>query len=356
MEVDPVAVVHEAWSGIGDVRQLLDVREISANVSTNRVYRLTLEDRSSVVCKVSSYGSYFLFAEDHDRLYRCSKFLATNPETQRWAPFLANVLEKNGRPYTWYNGSIWAVFYQDVPRAESLPKILSDAQIENLGREMAEFHAACSPAARNLPPTSNSVKGDLIHLLDLLESPFASRNFGLLPEDIGVLHRDTHQLLLEFEAIHYDEWEKIPVLIDWNLGNFSVVYNNADNSGGFRLFSRWDYDWFRLESRIFDFYFLSRVSSSTGDRTTFTYSPHTMLEPRFVRFLSAYHEVNPLSEHEVRFIPLAYRFFLLNYVIREGARFFRDDLCHQFREEVARRYLRQVRVLDFTPLLQALKL
>ena len=81
-----------------------------------------------------------------------------------------------------------------------------------------------------------------------------------------------------------------------------------------------------------------------------------MLEPRFVRFLAAYHEVNPLSEHEVRFIPLAYRFFLLNYVIREGARFFRDDLCHQFREEVARRYLRQVRVLDFTPLLQALKL
>jgi Ser/Thr protein kinase RdoA (MazF antagonist) len=75
-----------------------------------------------------------------------------------------------------------------------------------------------------------------------------------------------------------------------------------------------------------------------------------------LRFLSAYHAVNPLSEREVRFIPLAYRFFLLNYVIREGARFFRDDLCRQFREEVARRYLKQVSVLDFEPLLRALEL
>ena len=361
MEVSPVDVVRAAWADLADHRQIIDVREISANVSTNRVYRVSLAGGDSVVCKVSSYGSYFLFAEDHDRLHRCAKMLATNPETQRWAPFLANVLERDGRPFTWYDGSIWAVFYEDVPRAESLPKVLSMSQVENLGREMAEFHAACAPMASKLPPTSNSVKGDLIHLLDLLESPFATRNFNLLPEDIGVLHRDTHQLLLQFETFHYDEWQRIPVLIDWNLGNFSVIFNNAaagnaDDGGGFRLFSRWDYDWFRLESRVFDFYFLSRVSSSTGDRTTFTYSPHPLLEPRFLAFLRAYHGVNPLTADEVRFIPLAYRFFLLNYVIREGARFFRDDLCRQFREEVARRYLRQVAQLDFAPLLSTLEL
>jgi Ser/Thr protein kinase RdoA (MazF antagonist) len=81
-----------------------------------------------------------------------------------------------------------------------------------------------------------------------------------------------------------------------------------------------------------------------------------LLEPGFLAFLRAYHEVNPLSAEEVRFIPLAYRFFLLNYVIREGARFFRDDLCRQFREEVARRYLRQVASLDFSVLLDALEL
>lgn len=356
MDNSPLDVVRAAWAELGDPRPIVEVHEISANVSTNRVYRVVLGDNGTVVCKVSSYGSYFLFAEDHDRLHRCARMLSTNPETNRWAPFLANVLERDGRPFTWYDGSIWAVFYEDVPRAESLPRVLSVAQVENLGREMAEFHAACQPMARHLPPTSNSAKGDLIHLLDLLESPFASRNFNLNPEDIGVLHRDTHQLLLQLEACHYDEWLRIPVLIDWNLGNFSVVFNNADDAGTFKLFSRWDYDWFRLESRIFDFYFLSRVSSSTGDRTTFTYSPHTLLEPRFIAFLRAYHEVNPLSADEVRFIPLAYRFFLLNYVIREGARFFRDDLCRQFREEVARRYLRQVSSLDFSPLFDALHL
>lgn len=355
MDVSPVQVVHTAWAGLGDPRRIERVDEISAHVSTNHVYRVRLSDGLDVVCKVSSYGSYFLFAEDHDRLHRCSKFLRTEPGLERWAPFLANVLEKDGRSYTWYDGNIWAVFYEYVPRADSLPKILTDSQIETFGREMASFHAACAPLARTLPATSNSAKGDLIHLLDLLESPFAPRNFGLQPEDIGVLHRDTHLLLMQMEELHYDEWPRIPVLIDWNLGNFSVVFTD-DEHGSFRLFSRWDYDWFRLESRMLDFYFLSRVSSSTGDRSSFTYSPHTLLEPRFVRFLRAYHEVNPLTAGEVRFLPHAYRFFLLNYVIREGARFFRDDLCRQFREEVARMYLRRVASLDFEPLVAALHL
>ena len=56
------------------------------------------------------------------------------------------------------------------------------------------------------------------------------------------------------------------------------------HDGSFRLFSRWDYDWFRIDTRMLDFYFLSRVSSATGDRTAFTYSPHTLLEDRFVAF------------------------------------------------------------------------
>jgi len=361
---DVLDVVEKVWEALGDPRQIVAIVEISANVSTNRVYRLHLNDHSSAVSKVSSYGSYFLFSEDHDRLHRCSTFLASNESSQRWAPFLAHMFEKNGRPFTWYNGSVWATFYEDIPRRDALPKVLTERQIRTLGHEIAEFHLACAPLAGNLPATSNSVKGDLIHLLDLLQSPFAPRNFSLLPEDIGVLHRDTHQLLIQLEEIHYDEWPRIPVLIDWNLGNFSVIFNDAggdassisNSSDEFRLFSRWDYDWFRLDSRMLDFYFLSRVSSSTGDKTSFTYSPHTLLEPRFVSFLEAYHEVYPLSAAEVRFLPLAYRFFLLNYVIREGARFFRNDLCQQFREEVARRYLRQVGAMSFEPLVEALGL
>lgn len=345
---DAERVVLEAWADfaakVSDRRRVVATVEVSAHVSTNRVFRVLFDDDSSIVAKVSSYGSYFLFAEDHDRLSRCSALLRHG----RWAGFLADVLIVDKRPYTWYDGRCWCVFYTEVERAESLPRVLSPADISGLAGEIARFHHACAELAPVLPPVSNSVKGDAIHLLDQLCNPFASRNFDLPPEDIGVLVRFTHDLLLYLEHVHYDEWSKIPILVDWNLGNFSVVRRE----GEIRLFSRWDYDWFRIESRLLDFYFLSRVSSSTGDRTSFTYSPHTLVEPRFVAFVRAYHEVNPLSRRDIEFLPYAYRIFILNYVIREGARFFRDDLCSQFRRDAAHGYLDASTRLDLGPLLQ----
>ena len=339
--------LRAAWTAYDDGRSIESIVEVSAHVSTNQVYRLGLADGGSVIAKVSSYGSYFLFAEDHDRLYRCTTLLRGT----RFDGFLAGVLGRDGRAYTWYDGSLWVAFYEEVRRAESLPRTLDESQIQCLAREMAEFHLACAAIASELPPTSNSVKADAIHLLDQLESPFAPRNFNLPPEYVGVLHRHTHDFLLELERIRYDEWDRLPVLVDWNLGNFSVA---SESDGSFRLFSRWDYDWFRIEPRLHDFYFLSRVSSATGDRTQFTYSSHTLVEPRFVRFIEAYHAVNPLSEREVRFLPEAYRFFLLNYVIREGARFFRPDYCERFRRETARVYLPGLERLDISPLLRAI--
>ena len=65
--------ISAAWAAFGDRRSIVAVDEVSANVSTNRVYRLHLDDGASVVGKVSSYGSYFLFYEDHDRLNRCAR-------------------------------------------------------------------------------------------------------------------------------------------------------------------------------------------------------------------------------------------------------------------------------------------
>ncbi|MFZ9457323.1 MAG: hypothetical protein ACO27B_07915, partial [Ilumatobacteraceae bacterium] len=106
-----------------------------------------------------------------------------------------------------------------------------------------------------------------------------------------------------------------------------------------------------IESRLLDFYFLSRVSSRTGDKTQFSYSAHTLTEPRFVKFISAYHQVYPLSRTEIEFLPFAYRFFILNYVIREGARFFRPDLCSQFRRDAAHHYLVESERLDLSQLL-----
>lgn len=335
--------ISAAWAAYGDERSIVSVDEVSANVSTNRVYRLHLDDGSTLVGKVSSYGSYFLFYEDHDRLSRCAKLL----HGTRFHGMLADIWRKDGRLFTWYDQHMWAVFYDDVPRRDSLPRILSQQQVRNLGREIAEFHLACADIAPLIPAGSKTIKSDAIHLLDLLESPFAPRNFDLPPEAIGVLWKHTHRFLERLIEFGYDEWPKIPVLIDWNLGNFSVA---TAEDGSFRLFSRWDYDWFRIEPRLLDFYFLSRVSSKTGDRTRFTYGPHTLVEPSFLELLRAYREVFPMSDEEVMFLPEVYRFFILNYVVREGARFFRADLCTQFRRDSVRTYLPALDLLDASPL------
>lgn len=337
-------VVEAAWADYGDARRITSVDEVSAHVSTNRVFRIGLDDGSAVIAKASSYGSYFLFYEDHERLHRCSALL----QGTRWESFLAGVkCRPDGRIYTWYDERMWAVFYDEVTRRDALPRVLGVDEIRNLAREIAEFHLACADIAPQIPVGSKTVKSDAIHLLDLLESPFAPRNFDLPPEAIGVLWRHTHTFLERLISFGYDDWPRIPLLIDWNLGNFSVEHHD---DGTFRLFSRWDYDWFRIEPRMLDFYFLSRVSSSTGDRTRFTYGPHTLVEPTFLEFLRAYRDVYPLTDDEVQFLPEVYRFFILNYVVREGARFFRADLCAQFRRDSVRTYLPALDALDVSPL------
>jgi len=339
-------LVATAWSEYDVTRTIDHVVEVSAHVSTNRVFRVVFDDSSHIVAKISSYGSYFLFAEDHDRLFTCAQLLRGS----RWEGFLAEVLPRDGHAYTWYDGTYWVAFYTDVERAMQLPSILNDDQIENLAREIASFHRECSQISGRLPPTSNSVKGDAIHLLDQLSHEFATVYFGLSHDDIEIAKRSTHQFLLHLEHIRFDEWNKIPVLVDWNLGNFSVKHNDSQ----FELFSRWDYDWFRIDTRMLDFYFFSRVSSETGDRTSFTYSPHTLLEPRFIKFLRQYHEVFPLTQRELLFLPWAYRFFILNYVIREGAKFFREDISVKFRKDATRIYLPMLDDFDATPLLAVL--
>ncbi|MBW2188818.1 MAG: hypothetical protein JRG93_04370, partial [Deltaproteobacteria bacterium] len=50
-------IVTAAWDAYGDHREVVEVREVSANVSTNLVYLLVLDDGHAVVAKCSSYGS-----------------------------------------------------------------------------------------------------------------------------------------------------------------------------------------------------------------------------------------------------------------------------------------------------------
>jgi hypothetical protein len=343
------AVITEAWREYGDPRGVVDVAELSAMVSTNRVYRLTLDDGTWVIAKSSNYGSFFLFAEDHDRLHRVNQLLRGGP----YEHFLANAFTRDGEPFIHYDGEMWAIFYHYIEARDRLPAILEPRQVRTLGTELARFHQASAAISPLIPAPSKTAKSDAVNLYEMTGARNAGEVLGLDQSRVDLVRRHTHRFLMAAYEVGYDSWPKLPVLIDWNLGNFSVAFDEHD-PGSFRLFSRWDYDWFRIESRLLDFYFLSRVSSRTGDRTTFTYAVHTLLEPRFRTFLRAYHSVYPLLPEEVMFLKEAYRFFLLNYVVREGRHFFRYDFWQHLLHDAVDVHLPSLDDVDLTPLLAEL--
>jgi hypothetical protein len=64
--------------------------------------------------------------------------------------------------------------------------------------------------------------------------------------------------------------------------------------------------------------------------------------------------VSPLHEGEVRFLREAYRFFVLNYVVRTGEHFFKGDLRLRLLREAVDIYLPELDRLDFDGLVAAL--
>ncbi len=353
---DAQRAVRSVWSSLDDPRRVVSTVEVSSNVSTNRVFLLRLNDGVNVFAKVSNYGSPFLFREDHDRVAR----LIAAFDGTRYEGFLAAPIAKEGlgsqRVHTYFDGSVWAVLYQEVERREHLPRILEDADIECLAREMARFHVACADATVQacIPRTSTSIASDVVHLIDLASDRTASRTLQLDADALDHLRRHANRFLLSLDDLGYADLPRVPVFVDWNLGNFSVD-RTAGGDGPFRLFSRWDYDWFRTDSVLLDFYFLSRVSSQTGDRTRFSYGVHTLAEPRFRRFLAAYHEVSPLTEADVEMIIETYRFFILHHVISVGDHFFRPELWDTFRRDAVTNGLPSIDSFDRRPLLQAIR-
>ena len=341
----PSELLSEAWQAYGDPRGLESIREISAKVSTNRVYDLLLSDGAKVIAKVSAYGSYFQFREDHLRIHRWHRLLAGTA----YRDFLADALLRDGQVFTHYNGQAWAVFYNEAPNRHTLPRILNGAEIENFGREMARFHRACARLAHRIPPASTSLKSDIMMLLELLKIRQWQEESHLSADEAAFLRFQCESLLFNLERLDYESIPRLPVLIDWNIGNFSI----EPDESGFRLFSRWDYDWFRIEPRVLDFYFCSRVVSAIGDRTQFSYAAGTLLEERFRRFVRSYNEVFPVAREEIALLKEAYRFFILNYVIKDGEHFFRERFCRRLKKEAVTVYLPELdalptdRITDF---------
>lgn len=343
---DAPAILKAAWADYEPSDSVRSLDETSPGVSTNRVYRLGLASGRVVFAKVSSYGSYVHFRQDHLRITQWRAALADTA----YAHFLADVLRKDGEVYSYEADGSWVVFYAEAPRRSALPRVLTDYQIDNLGEEMGAFHRVCASKADALAPTWQSLGSDLAALYDQMQAAALQATSQMTSEHARLVRRHCDLFFSHAERLGYHQMQKMPVLIDWNRGNFSVAYHED----GFSLFSRWDYDWFRIEPRTLDFYFFSRVVREEGDQTVFSYTAQPLLEPRFVRFVRAYHAVYPLTENEILFLKEAYRFFVLNYVLRTGQHFFMPEICARLARDAVTRYLPELETLDLSPLLEVL--
>jgi len=102
---------------------------------------------------------------------------------------------------------------------------------------------------------------------------------------------------------------------------------------------------------------LARVCSSIGDRTVFSYYIDPLMEERFLIFLKAYHTAFPLTEQEIRFLKEVYRFFILNYVIKDGRYFFHELFATKLQKEAYEIYLPSIEArFNAEVLLKALQL
>jgi Ser/Thr protein kinase RdoA (MazF antagonist) len=321
-QIDFPAIIAQAWAAFDPQRPLLSITDISAKVSTNLVYKAQKNAREFVIAKLSYFGRFDHFREDHAIINELAQLLPPPFEA-----LLASSLTKYGELFTYRHQEggmdIWVVFYHPVPIRERLPRRLNGGQITNLGREMARFHLACENVKEFLPSSSKTMRSDVEDLLKYLTTDrgqFQYRGY------LGLLQDHCEQLLEALDRPENKALSRIPVFVDWNSGNFSLTAEG-------QLFSRWDYDWFRVSSRVMDFYFMSRVVSSVGDKTVFSYLLDPLMEDRFLSFLRAYHQEFPLTETEVLFIKEAYRFFILHYVINFGQHFFHDMYSIRLQQE-----------------------
>lgn len=321
-QIDFEKVVKDAWQAYDASRPIRSIKDISARVSTNHVYRIKFEDGTSIIGKLSYFGTYEHFVQDHTIINALSNNLP--------APFhdcLARSLFKGDKLYVYKTEEesvpMWVVFYRPIVVKHKLPARLQEEHIEKLGIEFAKFHRACTIVRNTLPSSSKSMKSDVIELLNYLETEEGEFEYGAM---IHMIREHCQAFLNFYESSSHQHIPIIPVFVDWNIGNFSIT-------GRKRLYSRWDYDWFRMSTRMIDFYFFARIVSDVGDQTTFTYNIGVLKEERFLRFLSYYHEVYPLTKEEIMFLPEMYRFFLLNYVLKYGRYFFHAIYSNQLKLE-----------------------
>lgn len=341
--IDYTPVIEKTWNEFNGKQTITSIEDISANVSTNRVFRVNFKESSPIIAKLSQFGEHEFFVEDHTII----NSLANNLRYP-YEHIIARSLNKKNqifcKRYKDHISNVWIVFYNPIRIKEKPPKIFSEAQIIESGKELAHFHKACSSIVNELPVSVKTMQTDIIDLKRELKTKpkYKEDNFA-----VSEIEKQCALFLENCKSLVLSEMEKIPVFVDWNIGNFSVDRD-------FKFFSRWDYDWFRMSTRVMDFYFWSRVVREEGDQDTFSYTIDPMLEDRFLIFLKAYHSVFPLTENEIKFIKESYRFFLLHYVVHLGDYFFRNTHSGRLKKETFSSYFNSIEAFNTDRILKKL--
>ncbi len=344
--IDFTAIIREAWLAYDSSREIARITDISAQVSTNHVYRIVLKNKSIIIAKLSYFGKYEYFVEDHTIINSLSNNLPAPFEH-----FLARSLMKGNNLFVHRHKNevidAWVVFYRPIRIMNRPPRRLSEEQIVKLAEQFALFHKACHNIRHTLPPSSKTLEVDIHHLLEIMDTEVGQHEYRLHD---GLIREQARLFFEDMERLKAGQFDKIPVFVDWNIGNFSLT-------SSFKFYSRWDYDWFRMSTRMMDFYFISRVVSDIGDRTVFTYNIGPLMEERFLLFLKTYHQIFPFTADEIRFLKQVYRFFLLNYVIKDGRYFFHEIFATKLQKEAYEIHLPSIeKEFDAGRLLTALNL
>ncbi len=167
--IDFTAIVKNAWMAYDNTRHIIRIVDISAKVSTNHVYRITFTDGNFIIAKLSYFGSYEHFVEDHSIIDTLSNNLPAPFEN-----FLARSLAKGKFLFVYRHQSeildAWVVFYRPIGIRKRLPRRLDENQIVKLGEQIALFHKACHSTRNTLPPSSKTLKTDIDHLLQIIET------------------------------------------------------------------------------------------------------------------------------------------------------------------------------------------
>ena len=143
MFIDFTTIVKYAWMAYDTSRAIKSITDISAMVSTNHVYKVLLQNNTFVIAKISYFGRYEYFVEDHTII----NVLANNLPSP-FENFLARSLigGKELFVHRFQNKLVdaWVVFYKPIKISKRLPKRFNDEQINVLGKQFAIFHKTCT--------------------------------------------------------------------------------------------------------------------------------------------------------------------------------------------------------------------